>query len=131
MSLAIPCLHIKNYEQAVAFYIDFLNFKIDFEWRHQEGFPVYMGISRGQSPGIQKGHLTCHLTEHKEVPEGIGIMLEVENVTEFYNDLKNRDLKSLQNAGTNQHSPELIKQAWGKTELFLHDPFNNKLTFTT
>jgi len=131
MSLAIPCLQIKNYEKAVAFYVDFLNFKIDFEWRHQEGFPVYMGISRGVSPGIDENALTCHLTEHKEVPQENGIMLEVEDLNAFYNDLQNRDPHSLQKASPSEHTPQIVEQPWGKLELHLRDPFKNKLTFTS
>lgn len=131
MSLAIPCLQIENYAKAVAFYVDFLNFKIDFEWRHQEGFPVYMGISRGASPGIEENALTCHLTEHKEIPQENGIMLEVEDVTAFFNDLKSRDADSLQKAVEPGHTPEIIKQPWNRLELHLQDPFRNKLIFNS
>ena len=48
------------------------------------------GISRGESPGISQGELALHLTEHKEVPEGIGILLDVESVYDFFDDLKSK-----------------------------------------
>ena len=47
MEIAIPHLRILDYDKAVAFYVGVLGFEIDFEWRHEPGFPVYMGIRRG------------------------------------------------------------------------------------
>ncbi len=131
MSRAYPCLYIKSYEEAVRYYVDFLGFKIDFEWRHEEGFPVLMGVSRGESPGIADGELALHLTEHKEVPEGIGIGLDVEDVYVFYDDLKCRNPDALEAAGGTHHGTELVDQPWGKTELHLLDPFGNHLNFTS
>ena len=110
MSRAYPCLYIQNYEEAVRYYVDFLGFKIDFEWRHEEGFPVYMGISRGKSLGIAKGELALHLTEHKEVPEGIGILMAVEDVYVFYGDLESRNPDALGAAGGTKHEAELVDQ---------------------
>ena len=43
MERAYPILRIDDYEEAKSYYIEFLGFKIDFEWRHAEDFPVYMG----------------------------------------------------------------------------------------
>ena len=131
MSRAFPCLFIGSYNKALPFYVDFLGFKVDFEWRHEEGLPVYMGISRGLSSGIKEGELALHLTEHKEVPEGIGILLDVEDVCEFYDDLNARNPEMLHTAGTSKHGAELVEQPWGKTELHLRDPFKNSLVFTS
>lgn len=39
-----PVLRIDDYEEAKIFYVDFLGFEIEFEWRHVENFPVYMGL---------------------------------------------------------------------------------------
>jgi hypothetical protein len=55
MSRAYPCLYIKSYDEALPYYVDFLRFNVDFEWRSKEGLPVYMGVSRGASPGISEG----------------------------------------------------------------------------
>ena len=130
MSRAYPCLFIESYDKALPFYVDFLGFKVDFEWRHEEGLPVYMGISRGLSPGIKDGEVATHLTEHK-VPEGVGILLDVEDVGEFYSDLNERNPEILQTAARTWHGAELVVQPWGKTELHLQDPFNNGLIFTS
>ena len=55
MSRAYPCLYIKSYDEALPYYVDFLRFHVDFEWRSEEGLPVYMGVSRGASPVRQPG----------------------------------------------------------------------------
>lgn len=131
MSRAYPCLYIRSYGEAVRFYVDFLGFKIDFEWRHEEGFPVYMGVSRGESPGITEGELALHLTEHKEVPESNSILMDVEDVHALHNDLMTRGPDVLETAASTHHGADLVDQAWGKTDLHLVDPFGNSLAFSS
>ena len=108
-------MHIDDYQEAKRYYLDFLGFEIDFEWRHAEDFPVYMGVSRGG--------LALHLTEHKgDVAGPPGPQLRVESVPQIYAELKGKRADM---------GEEPIEQAWGATELMLVDPFNNKLTFTS
>lgn len=115
MERAYPILRIDDYEEAKSYYVDYLGFGIDFEWRHVEGFPVYMGISRGG--------LALHLTEHRGDVDGPGAaQLQVESVRDLYAELKRK---------RSDMSEEPIDQAWGSTELRLVDPFANKLTFTS
>jgi len=57
MQRTIPILHVDSYEKATAFYVDWLGFTIDWEFRFEPGFPVYMQVSR-------EG-LLLHLSEHK------------------------------------------------------------------
>ena len=65
MEIAIPHLRIIDCDTAVAFYVGVLGFEIDFEWRHESGFPVYMGIRRGT--------LYAHLSKHEgSGPPGYG-----------------------------------------------------------
>ena len=113
MERAIPVLRIDNYEKAKSYYLEFLGFELEFEWRHADGLPVYMGVKRGA--------LVLHLTEHRGDADGPGAAyLQVENVRLLHLELQ-------------QHgsSDEPIDQAWGSTELKLVDPFGNKLTFTS
>jgi catechol 2,3-dioxygenase-like lactoylglutathione lyase family enzyme len=116
MERAYPILRIDDYEEAKSYYIDFLGFEIDFEWRHAEDFPVYMGISRGG--------LGIHLSEHLGEPAGRpgAAYLQVENVLGIYAELKGKK---------SDMTEEPIDQAWGSTELKLQDPFENRLTFTS
>ena len=46
MQYAMPVLEIRSYQDAVAFYVDWLGFRIDWEWRSSKDSPVYMQISR-------------------------------------------------------------------------------------
>ena len=121
MSRAYPCFGIKDYDEAMSHYLGFLGFKVDFEWRESANAPVYMGISRGVSPGITEGEIALNLTEHR-VPLGASVLADVEDVHAFLDDLKSR-------------RPELevviYDQAWGKTELHLKDPWENLMTFTS
>lgn len=116
MERAYPVLRIDSYEEAKAYYVDFLGFKVDFEWRHAKDFPVYMGVSRGG--------LALHLSEHKGEPVGHpgAVQLQVENVRHLYAELKDKK---------GDMTEEPIDQAWGSTELKLKDPFANQLTFTS
>ena len=115
MERAYPVLRVDDYDEAKSYYVDFLGFKIDFEWRHAEDFPVYMGLSRGG--------LALHLTEHRGDVAGPGAAyLQVEKVHDLYTELKGRK---------SDMTEELIDQAWGSTELKLVDPFKNQLTFTS
>jgi catechol 2,3-dioxygenase-like lactoylglutathione lyase family enzyme len=57
MQRTVPILHIDSYEEAKAYYVDWLGFKIDWEFRFEPTFPVYMQVSRDG--------LVLHLSEHK------------------------------------------------------------------
>ena len=45
----IPVFGIGSYDEAVAHYVDWLGFNLDWEWRSAPGRPVIMAISR---PGV-------------------------------------------------------------------------------
>jgi uncharacterized glyoxalase superfamily protein PhnB len=57
MQRTVPILHIESYEEAKAYYVDWLGFKIDWEFRFEPTFPVYMQVSRDG--------LVLHLSQHK------------------------------------------------------------------
>ena len=52
----IPILRIFDVAKAREFYLDFLGFNIDWEHRFEDGFPLYMQVSRAG--------MTLHLSEH-------------------------------------------------------------------
>lgn len=52
----IPIFRIFDLEKANAFYVDLLGFRIDWQHRFEEGYPLYMQVSRGG--------LRLHLSEH-------------------------------------------------------------------
>jgi hypothetical protein len=51
-----PILRIFDENKAKEFYVDFLDFKVDWEHRFEEGLPLYMQIS--------KDGCIIHLSEH-------------------------------------------------------------------
>lgn len=53
--LAIPVLRVANAEDALRWY-ERLGFEVEFQHRFGPGFPVYMGIRRGEA--------RMHLSEH-------------------------------------------------------------------
>ena len=116
MERAYPILRIDDYEVAKTYYVEFLGFEIEFEWRHAANLPVYMGVTRGG--------LALHLSEHLGEPAGRpgAALLQVDNVLDIYEELKGKKCDMTE-------AP--VEQAWGFTELRLMDPFENKLTFTS
>ena len=53
MLMVTPIFRISDYQQAIAFYVDWLGFRIDWEDRPANG-PLYMQVSRG--------NIVLHLT---------------------------------------------------------------------
>jgi GNAT superfamily N-acetyltransferase/uncharacterized glyoxalase superfamily protein PhnB len=115
--LAVPQLRILDYRAAVAFYVNALGFEIAFEWRHEPGFPVYMGIRRGT--------LLAHLSEHEgsgPPGHGRGMTLEVADV-EAWCDRLTRNGVAFERA--------LATQPWGSRDFAVLDPFGNTIVVTT
>jgi len=113
MDKAVPVIRILDYQEAVEFYCGILGFKIEFEWRHEPGFPVYMGIS--------KGSLYAFLSEHKgngEPGGGRGMVFIIKDIDSYYNYLKDKGLKFEQ---------ELTLQPWGDRDFSFRDPFDNSI----
>ncbi len=116
MERAYPVFRIDDYEEAKNYYVGFLGFNINLEVRFQEDFPVFMVISRGD--------VVLNLSEHRGDTPGPGAArIEVESVHTLFDELKPKR--------SEMSDDLLVDQSWGWTELFLTDPFGNKLTFTS
>ena len=117
MERAIPHLRILEYDTAVAFYVDILGFEIDFEWRHEPGLNVYMGIRRGT--------LYVHLSEHEgsgPPGQGSGMTLSVTDVNSWYETLKQKGVS---------FTNEIMTHPWGFRDFMVHDPFGNSIVITS
>ncbi len=111
MQRTIPMLYIEDYDQAKVFYIEWLGFQVDWEYRYGPEFPVYMQVSRDG--------LLLHLTEHKgDNPPGIKCHVEVDDLDALVHEWKSR------RPGFNQ-KPHIAP--WGAKHLTLKDPFGNEL----
>ena len=73
MERTVPILHIDDYELAKAYYVDWLGFQVDWEFRHEPTFPAYLQISRGG--------LVLHLSQHEaDNPGGVACHVDVEDL---------------------------------------------------
>jgi catechol 2,3-dioxygenase-like lactoylglutathione lyase family enzyme len=111
MNSIVPTLRTRDYETAKKFYVDGLGFRVDFEWRHAPGFPVFAQVSRAG--------MRLYLTEHEGDCDGPGLVyFYVQDVDAWQAEFLNR--------GVVAESPP-IDQPWGNRELHLRDPDGNRL----
>ena len=113
MERIVPVLGIDDYRDAVTFYVDKLGFSITFEHRHEPGFPVFMGL--------KKGELILSLSEHARGEPGSEIYVFVEDVEAWSALLADGDITPLEPP---------TRRPWGNTEMVVRDPFRNTLRFT-
>ncbi|MBZ0135373.1 MAG: VOC family protein [Planctomycetes bacterium] len=110
MERVVPVLGIDDYQQACEYYVKALGFRIDFEHRHEPGFPVHMGV--------QRGDVYLHLSEHSRGQPGSEIYIFVKDIQEWWARCRQHNL---------QTDGEPRKKPWGNTELTLTDPFRNTI----
>lgn len=111
MQRTIPMLFIADYNEAKAFYVDWLGFKIDWEFRYGPEFPVYMQISRDG--------LLLHLTEHEgDNPPGIKCHVDVDDLDALVCEWKEK-------RPSFDQVPEIAP--WKAKHMRLKDPFGNEL----
>jgi len=112
MQRAIPILHIDSYEQAKDFYVSWLGFNIDWEFRFEPAFPVYRQISRD-------GLLLLHLSEHAgDNPGGVACHVEVDDLDALVHEWRSR---------RPTFSQPVTMTPWNAKQLAIADPFGNRL----
>ena len=110
---AIPILRIFWPEKALEFYRDYLGFRVDWEHRFGEGFPIYMQLSRSDA--------LLHLSEHHgDATPGSTCFVRVTGIEAYHREL---DAK-----GYSDMRPGVEKVDWG-LEMTVIDPFGNRLRF--
>jgi uncharacterized glyoxalase superfamily protein PhnB len=109
----IPVLRIFDYKKAIEFYVDWLEFKIDWEHTFEENTPIYMQVSR-------EG-MTLHLSEHHgDSTPGARIYIECTGLKEYHQLLIDKKYKN--------NRPGLEKSFYGTWCMEVIDPFGNRLT---
>lgn len=109
----IPILRIFSVDLATSFYVDFLGFKVDWEHRFGDNFPLYLQISRDD--------LILHLSEHfGDATPGSSMIIPVIDIHALHQQLSAKDYQ--------YSKPAINEQPWGK-EIALTDPFGNRLKF--
>ncbi|WP_256761275.1 glyoxalase superfamily protein [Cohnella sp. WQ 127256] len=110
----VPILRIFDVMKAREFYIDYLEFKVDWEHRFEDDLPLYMQIS--------KNELKIHLSEHYgDCSPGAAIRIEVIGIKEFQMNLIEKQY--------NYSRPGLESKPWGSEECCVIDPFGNRIIF--
>jgi hypothetical protein len=112
----VPVLRIFDEAKAKELYVGFLGFKIDWEHRFGENFPIYMQASRDDC--------IIHLSEHHgDGCPGLAIRIETTGLDDFCKTLQAKDYKYCKPG----YPPR--ETEWGTKELCVPDPFGNKLVF--
>ncbi len=110
----VPILRIFDVPKAREFYLDYLEFQEDWEHRFEEGFPLYMQIS--------KGPIKLHLSEHYgDCSPGAAVRIEVEGIADFQQKLIEKQYP--------YSKPGLEKKPWESQECCVTDPFGNRIIF--
>lgn len=109
-----PILRIFDYPKAVEFYVDWLGFKIDWEHRFEENYPLYMQVS---AEGI-KLHLSEH---HGDGAPGTHLRINCTGLKEYHKSLLNKNYK--------YGRPGLEETFYDTWSVTLNDPFGNQLIF--
>ncbi|MCA1060709.1 VOC family protein [Rossellomorea aquimaris] len=110
----IPILRIFDIEKAKEFYMDILEYTLDWEHAFETSFPLYMQVSKGNS--------ILHLSEHHgDCSPGAAIRMEVEGIEEFLTGILRKNYRFAKPAI--EHTP------WKTKEFQIIDPFGNKLIY--
>lgn len=116
MNIGSPIPIFRSFDEVKAreFYIDFLEFNVDWEHRFGEGMPLYMQIS--------KGNCIIHLSEHHgDCSPGAAIRIEIDELNSYHKILHEKNYKHAR--------PGITEQPWG-VDMSISDPFGNKVIFS-
>jgi len=112
---ARPVLRMFDLEIAKTFYIDWLAFSLDWEYRPESGGLSIMEVSRG--------HTTIHLSEHYgDGSPGAKLLVEVDDVSSLHRELQSRP--------NGYMKPAVEATEWDTKILVILDPFGNRLVFS-
>lgn len=110
---AVPMVRIFDVAKAHEFYLGFLGFKVDWEHRFGDNFPLYTQVSRGD--------LRLHLTEHAgDASPGGNMVVYMKGVRAFQKELIAKDYRYMKPG---------VEEWDGRIETCVVDPFGNRIRF--
>ncbi|GAB2535423.1 catechol 2,3-dioxygenase-like lactoylglutathione lyase family enzyme [Gracilibacillus alcaliphilus] len=110
----IPILRMYDVDKTKEFYLNFLDFSLNWEHRFEEAFPLYMQISLHDC--------RLHLSEHHgDCTSGSAVRIEIDDLTGYH--------QLLQEKHYTYANPGIEYPPWGGKELTVHDPAGNRLIF--
>jgi len=111
---AIPIFRIFDVDKAKEFYVGFLGFHLDWEHRFQDGFPIYMQVSRNG--------LVLHLSEHHgDCCPGSTVIVQTTGLEEYHREITARGYRFMR--------PGIELAPWNARVMEVIDPFGNRLRF--
>lgn len=114
MNKIIPILRIFDETKAKEFYIDFLDFKLDWEHRFEPHMPLYMQVS--------KDNIILHLSEHHgDCTPGSALRIETIEIENLHKNIVSKNFK--------YSRPGLELTPWNSRECCVTDPFGNRIIF--
>ena len=114
LSSPTPILRIFDVAKAKEFYVEFLGFKLDWEHRFEENFPLYLSVSRDGC--------VLHLTEHHgDCSPGAALRIGTSDIDALHEELTQKQYHYAR--------PGIETMPWGSRDLTVRDPFGNRLTF--
>jgi len=115
LEVAIPILRIFSVDKAKEFYVDFLGFKIDWEHRFGDDFPIYCQVSRLG--------LRLHLSEHHgDASPGSTVFIWMRGIADYHRELLAKNYR--------YYRPGLEEAPWNAKTMQVGDPFGNRLRFS-
>ncbi|ANE47287.1 hypothetical protein SY83_14565 [Paenibacillus swuensis] len=115
-SAITPIFRMFDETKAREFYVDLLDFQVDWEHRFEPGMPLYMQVS--------KGSVTLHLSEHHgDCSPGSAVRMETPELQQLHTDILSKNYKYAK--------PAIERTPWGTREMTLTDPFGNRIIFYT
>ena len=110
---AVPMVRIFDVAKAHEFYLGFLGFKVDWEHRYGDNFPLYTQVSRGG--------LRLHLTEHAgDASPGGNMVVYMTGIRAFQKELIGKNYRYMKPG---------IEEEDGRLETAVIDPFGNRIRF--
>jgi len=110
---AVPIVRIFDVPKAHEYYLGFLGFSVDWEYRHGENFPLYTQVSRGG--------LRLHLSEHSgDATPGGNMIVYMKGIRALHAELTGKNYRYMK--------PGLSDEGT-RLELLVTDPFQNRIRF--
>jgi uncharacterized glyoxalase superfamily protein PhnB len=110
---AIPILRIFSVDKAKEFYLDFLGFKLDWEHRFGDNFPLYAQSRAAASSASQR-------TSWRACP-GAATMIMMQGIDDYHRELTATNYR--------YYKPGIEDEPWGARVMKVTDPFGNRLLF--
>ena len=109
-----PILRSFDEAKTLEFYVDFLGFKVDWQHRFEDNFPLYLQVSLGDC--------VLHLSEHHgDCTPGAAVRIQAQGLEAYQQQLLARNYRNAK--------PGIEDTPWGSREMSISDPSGNRLVF--